>query len=332
VCYGQGGEQPTVTDADLVLGYLNPVALLGGGLPVHLDRARAAIETRVARPLKQGVLEAAAGIVDVVTAGMAAALRIVSVERGHDPREFALVAFGGAGPVHAARLAQELEIPEVIVPPIPGGFSALGLVASDFRRDYVKTFYTRLDEARLEEVAAVYARMEAAGREVLRAAGVPEDRWELTRAADCRYGRQAYELTVPVAPGPVTEKTLGRLAADFHDRHRQTYGHASPDEAVQCVNLRLAAVGHQAGLELSRRPDGAAAPRTVETREAYFKETGLVRCDVLPREALPPGTRRAGPLVIEAMDTTVVVPPGWYCRVDEGGFIRLTQTLPETSR
>ena len=332
VCYGQGGEQPTVTDADLVLGYLNPVALLGGGLPVHLDRARAAIETRVARPLKQGVLEAAAGIVDVVTAGMAAALRIVSVERGHDPREFALVAFGGAGPVHAARLAQELEIPEVIVPPIPGGFSALGLVASDFRRDYVKTFYTRLDEARLEEVAAVYARMEAAGREVLRAAGVPEDRWELTRAADCRYGRQAYELTVPVEPGPVTEKTLGRLAADFHDRHRQTYGHASPDEAVQCVNLRLAAVGHQAGLELSRRPAGGAAPRTVETREAYFKETGLVRCDVLPREALPPGTRRAGPLVIEAMDTTVVVPPGWYCRVDEGGFIRLTQTPVETSR
>ena len=158
VCYGQGGQQPTVTDADLVLGYLNPVALLGGGLPVHLDRARAAIEARVARPLKQGVLEAAAGIVDVVTAGMAAALRIVSVERGHDPREFALVAFGGAGPVHAARLAQELEIPEVIVPPIPGGFSALGLVASDFRRDYVKTFYVRLDEARLEDVAAVYAR------------------------------------------------------------------------------------------------------------------------------------------------------------------------------
>jgi len=332
VCYGQGGAQPTVTDADLVLGYLNPVALLGGGLPVHLDRARAAIETRIARPLKQGVLEAAAGIVDVVTAGMAAALRIVSVERGHDPREFALVAFGGAGPVHAARLAQELEIPEVIVPPIPGGFSALGLVASDFRRDYVKTFYARLDEARLEDMASVFTQMEAAGREVLRAAGVPEERWELTRAADCRYRRQAYELTVPVTPGPVTEGTLARLAADFHDRHRQTYGHANPDEAVQCVNLRMAAVGHQAGLELSRRPDGGVAAHALGTREAYFKETGLVRCDVLPREALPPGTRRAGPLVIEAMDATIVVPPGWYCRVDEGGFIRLTQTPPEPSR
>src|SRR5262245_17027122 len=132
VSYGQGGERPTVTDADLVLGYLNPVALLGGALPVHLERARAAIEAQIARPLGQGVLEAASGIVDVVNAGMAAALRIVSVERGHDPREFSLVAFGGAGPVHAARLAEELEVPRVIVPPIPGGFSALGLVASDF--------------------------------------------------------------------------------------------------------------------------------------------------------------------------------------------------------
>src|SRR5215470_5534883 len=141
VCYGQGGTRPTVTDADLVLGYLNPHALLGGALPVDLERARAMLETTIAAPLGMSVLDAAAGIVDVVNAGMAAALRIVSVERGHDPREFTLVAFGGAGPVHAARLAQELGIPRVIVPPVPGGFSALGLVASDIRRDYVKTFY-----------------------------------------------------------------------------------------------------------------------------------------------------------------------------------------------
>src|SRR5262249_50763931 len=138
-CYGQGGEEPTVTDADLVLGHLNPVALLGGDLPVHLDRARDAIETRIARPLGlDAVAAAAAAIVDVVTASMAAALRIVSVERGFAPREFALVAFGGGGPVHAARLAEELEIRQVVVPPIPGGFSALGLVASDIRRDFAR--------------------------------------------------------------------------------------------------------------------------------------------------------------------------------------------------
>jgi len=331
VCYGQGGEAPTVTDADLVLGYLNPVALLGGALPVHLDRARAAIETRIARPLKQGVLEAAAGIVDVVTAGMAAALRIVSVERGHDPREFTLVAFGGAGPVHAARLAQELEIPRVIVPPIPGGFSALGLVASDFRRDYVKTFYARLDEARVEDVAAAYAAMEDSARAMLSAAGVPEVRWEITRAADCRYGRQAYELTVPMAAGAVSAASLARLAADFHGKHRQTYGHASPDEAVQCVNLRVAAVGRLDALDVAKggaaagAATGSAGLAAATARDVYFKETGPVRCEVIPREALAPGARHAGPLIIEAMDTTVVVPPGWRAGADQRGFIDLTQ-------
>src|SRR5215470_4104304 len=147
VCYGPSGTRPTVTDADLVLGYLNPVALLGGALPVSVERARAAIEAKIAKPLGLGVLEAAAGIVEVVNAGMAGALRIVSVERGHDPRDFTLVAFGGAGPVHAARLAEELDIPRVLIPPIPGGFSALGLVATDVRRDYARTFYAALPSA-----------------------------------------------------------------------------------------------------------------------------------------------------------------------------------------
>jgi N-methylhydantoinase A len=326
VCYGRGGRRPTVTDADLVLGYLNPVALLGGALPVSLDRAWTAIETEVARPLGMGVREAAAGIVDVVNAGMAAALRIVSVERGYDPREFALIAFGGAGPVHAARLAEELEIPQVIVPPIPGGFSALGLVASDIRRDYVKTYYARLDGVALDAMAAEYGAMERAAREMLERAGVAEGRREITRAADCRYGRQAYELTVPVAGGPVTRASIERLAADFHDKHRLTYGHASPDEAVQLVNLRVSAVGRLGGLDLGRAgtTDGDVAGAV--TREAYFKETGLAPCPVLGRGALAAGAVRAGPLIIEAMDTTIVVPPGWRARGDARGVIVLEAT------
>ncbi len=325
VCYGQGGTRPTVTDADLVLGYLNPDALLGGALPVHLDRARAVLETAIATPLGMGVLEAAAGIVDVVNAGMAAALRIVSVERGHDPREFTLVAFGGAGPVHAARLAQELGIPQVIVPPIPGGFSALGLVASDIRRDYVKTFYARIDSAKAQPMGATYGAMEAEARAMLGRSGVPEARWEIARAADCRYGRQAYELTVPVADGPITRATLERLAADFHDKHRATYGHASPGEPVQLVNLRVSAVGQLGGLDLGRMAGAVASPAVVPAgeRDGYFKETGPVRCEVLPREGLAPGFERPGPLIIEAMDTTIVVPPGWRCRADAGGFIVL---------
>jgi N-methylhydantoinase A len=331
VCYGRGGTRPTVTDADLVLGYLNPEALLGGALPVDRERATAAIEQAIGTPLGMSALEAAAGIVDVVNAGMAAALRIVSVERGHDPREFTLVAFGGAGPVHAVRLAQELAIPQVIVPPIPGGFSALGLVASDIRRDYVRTFYARLDGADPGRMEAAYAAMEAEAQAMLAAAGVPEARREIARAADCRYGRQAYELTVAVLGAPVARATLDRLAADFHDKHRVTYGHASPDEPVQLVNLRVSAVGRLAGLDLGRAP-GAAERLTLApargreasgAREAYFRETGLVRCDVLARDGLAPGFERPGPVIIEAMDTTIVVPPGWRGRADARGFLTL---------
>jgi N-methylhydantoinase A len=323
VCYGQGGTRPTVTDADLVLGYLNPVALLGGALPVDRGRARAAIEREIAKPLGLGVVEAAAGIVDVVNAGMAGALRIVSVERGHDPREFTLVAFGGAGPVHAARLAEELDIPRVLVPPIPGGFSALGLVATDVRRDYVRTFYAPLAGAAPGEVAAAFAAMEVEARAMLERAGVPATRWELTRAADCRYPRQAYELTVPVAAGPVDGATLQRLARDFHERHRTTYGHASPAEAVQCVNLRLSAVGRLTPLDVSRSVSGSAPAAGLPSREAYFTEIGVVQCPVVAREALAPGDDRSGPLIVESADTTVVVPPTWRLSVEPGGLIAL---------
>jgi N-methylhydantoinase A len=328
VCYGHGGRRPTVTDADLVLGYLNPTALLGGALPVDLGRARAAIEDDIARPLGLSLLQAAAGVVDVVNAGMAAALRIVSVERGHDAREFALVAFGGAGPVHAARLAEELGVPQVIVPPIPGGFSALGLVASDIRRDYARTFYASLTAARLAQMGAVYAAMEQDARDMLRRAGVAEPRWEISRAADCRYGRQAYELTVPVNEGPVTPATVERLAADFHERHRVTYGHCNPDEPVQLVNLRVSAVGKLAGLDLGGRAGSSrrAAGVTAAPREAYFKETGLLRCPVRFRDGLEPASEHAGPLIIEAMDTTIVVPPGWRCRTDARGVLVLEAT------
>ena len=323
VCYGQGGTEPTVTDCDLLLGYLNPDHLLDGALAVDAVAAEEAIQEKIAKPLGLSSLQAAAAVIEVVDNNMAEVLRIVSVERGHDPREFSLLAFGGAGPVHAVSLAQELDIPRVIVPPIPGGFSALGLVATDLKREYVRTFFTRLDPTSHQAVAKVFETMEEAGRDMLTAAGVPIARQSLQRAADVRYAQQAYELTVPVEGGDLRAVHLTRLAEAFHTRHRETYGHDSPDEPVQVVNLRLSAIGHLEGLDLkpSVSGTGTAGSARYGRRQVYFRGTGAVDCDIYRRDLLPPQGDVTGPAVIEASDTTVVIPPGWTARIDPREFL-----------
>ena len=350
-CYGRGGERPTVTDANVVLGRLSPTHLLGGRLPIDSAAAEAAVRTHVADPLGQDVMEAAAGIVSVVNHGMAEALRIVSVERGHDAREFSLVAFGGAGPVHAAALADELDIPEVVIPPIPGGFSALGLVATDLRRDWSHTFYSPIDSIDVEALDRRLAELERSARNMLRDAGIPEADRIVERAADCRYTKQAYELTVPLAPGAVTRETLDALAREFHAQHLRTYGHENPNESVQMVNVRVTATGRLPRIEFhagrahgtdatvgtgamgprsDRRPDDGA---TAE-REVWFGEP--VRCPVIRRQDLASrpsnrsagdsgtGAARPGPFIVEEMDCTVVVPPGWSAVLDERGFILMS--------
>ena len=318
--YGLGGDEPTVSDADVVLGWLDRETLLGGALPIDLAAAKAAIRKQVADPLGMGVTEAAAAIVEIVNSNMAEALRIVSVERGHDPREFALIAFGGAGPVHAAALAAELDIPEVIVPPAPGAFSALGLVASDLKREYSRTLYADLRLLDPALAAAALGETEAAASEWLATVAIPPVQRALRRAADLRYRRQAYELTVPFVDGPVTREGLDRLSAAFHEKHRQTYGHANAEEPVQLVNLRLTAIGRLPGLRLAG-PAKAPTRRTI--REAWFPETGSAPCPVHWRDGLAAGEALVGPTIIEAMDSTIVVPPGWIALVEGTGYIRL---------
>jgi N-methylhydantoinase A len=321
--YGAGGSLPTVTDADVVLGWLDREALLGGALRIDRAAAERAIETAIARPLGLSIVEAAARIVEVVNSNMAQALRIVSVERGHDPQEFSLIAFGGAGPVHAVALAEELQIPEVIVPPAPGAFSALGLVTSDIKRDYSRTLYADLGTMDAARVGDALAGMELAGAEMLRAARVPPERQVLLRQADVRYRRQAYELTVPIADGAVTRAALDDLAAAFHAKHEQTYGHANPAEHVQLVNLRITALGRQPGLTLQQRADPAL--KRTRLREVWFAETGPVSTAVHWRDGLVEGSRIAGPAIIEALDATTVVPPGWQACIDARGYIRLSR-------
>jgi N-methylhydantoinase A len=321
--YGAGGTLPTVTDADVVLGHLDREALLGGALRIDLAAAERAIDTAIARPLGLTVADAAARIVEVVNANMAQALRIVSIERGHDPHEFSLIAFGGAGPVHAVSLAEELQIPEVIVPPAPGAFSALGLVASDLKRDYSRTLYADLASIDAGRVADVIEAMEQSGRDMLRAARVPAERQALLRHADVRYRRQAYELTVPIADGAITQATLHELAEAFHAKHEQTYGHANRAEHVQLVNLRLTALGRSPDLVLAQHGDQAKA--RMRTRDVWFAGIGFTSTHVHWRDGLMSGTEITGNAIIEAMDSTIVVPPGWRAQVDELGYVRLSR-------
>ena len=362
-CYGRGGDRPTVTDANVVLGRLSRTHLLGGRLPIDAAAAEAAVRAHVADPLGLGVMEAAAGIVSVVNHGMAEALRIVSVERGHDAREFSLVAFGGAGPVHAAALAEELDIPEVVIPPIPGGFSALGLVATDLRRDWSHTFYSPIESIDPAALDQRLAELEHAAQAMLRDAGIAEPDRVVERAADCRYAKQAYELTVPLAGGTVSRESLDALARAFHAQHLRTYGHENPSESVQMVNIRVTATGRLPRVEFraaatkaadeSEATDGAAAERgaapgsdAVEEREVWFGEP--VRCPVIDRHDLASGPSagggdapagaetgahpghqagrsRHGPFIVEEMDCTVVVPPGWSAALDDRGFIVMSR-------
>ena len=321
VCYDGGGVDPTVTDANLTLGYLDPGALLAGRLAIRADKAEAAITERLAGPLKLDVDATAAAVVSIVNNAMAEALRIVSVERGHDAREFSLVAFGGAGPMHAAELASELGVLEIIIPPIPGGFSALGLVATDLKRDYVKTFYAPLTGIDPADINAVYQGMEESARDMLRATDIPESRWVFERAADLRYLRQAYELTVPAPADAVTPETLDALANGFHEKHRQTYGHENRNEIVQMVNLRLTAIGRLEGLDLRQTSATGGGSSMTGSRKVWFKGASRIDCAIHDRDKMNAGAEAPGPAVIQAVDTTIVVPPGWTACADDNGYI-----------
>ncbi|MEM7251882.1 MAG: hydantoinase/oxoprolinase family protein [Pseudomonadota bacterium] len=327
VCYGRGGSEPTVTDCNLVLGRLDGATPLAGGLTLDRAGAEAAIRQRLADPLNLSVEQAAASVIRIVNAGMAEALRIVSVERGHDPRDFSLVAFGGAGPMHAAALAEELDIPEIIVPPIAGGFSALGLVACDLKREYARTFYTRIDEASCDALAAAYAELGESAKTNARTSGFAADGWRFERSADVRYARQAYELNVPVPDGTITSTSLSAMTEQFHALHRTTYGHDNPDEPVQIVNIRLVARGDLGGIRIvdDMRPASIDPPSRPAAREMWIEGEGFRQVDVRERAHLGQDKTHPGPMVIESVDATLVVPPQWEVTVDQDGCLHLTR-------
>jgi len=315
VCYGAGGEEPTVTDAHLALGRIPP-HLLGGEIALDADRARAAILERVARPLGLGLEAAAQGILDIVNNNMVGAIRLVSVERGYDPRDFALVPFGGAGPLHGPDLAALLAMRTVVVPRHPGVLSTFGLLGTEVRNDYARTSLQKPPDYDLAAVGAVYAALEREADAWLAAEGVGAADRRLTRLADLRYKHQGFEITVP---WPERDLSIEAAIARFHARHRRLYTYALTDAPVEIVTLRVAATGRVRRFTIPtlgrRQPPKGRPPR----RRVFFAGAGWRECPCVDRETLGAGAVVAGPAVVEQLDSTTVIPPGQRATVDRVG-------------
>ncbi len=321
-CYGKGGTEPTITDANLVLGRLNPVSLLGGDMRIFPRLARLALK-RLGDGLRVGVEEAAAGVVRIADSMMSKILRIVSVERGFDPRRFALVAFGGAGPMHACPLAEELQIGDIFIPPNPGMFSALGLLTADLFHDYTRAFVRRADETDPDTIEGLFAEMEHEGRETLLAEGVEPKGMQFTKQLDLRYLGQSYELTVDVGT-PFDSDALASCTEAFHGRHREIYGYSAAGEPVEMVNVRLRAIGAISKPRLAESGAKAEAAEPVGRRLVYFEGSdSWLETPVYDRGDLGPGGTVEGPSIVEQYDSTTVVYPGWGASIDGFGVLRL---------
>jgi len=326
-CYGLGGATPTITDANLVLGRINPSFFLGGEMALDTDAARRAIAERVATALALDPLAAASGVVEIANAHMIGAMRLVSVQRGYDPRDFVPVAFGGAGPLHANALARELGIPTVLVPPSPGIASAVGMLVTDIRHEFVATRRLRLDALTPGALDALFADFVAEGDARLTRDGVASADRRMLRSADLRYHGQSFELPVTVPPGPLSIADLGRLRTEFHAMHERAYGYAAPDDAIELVNVRLGAVGVTPKPRRAPLPDGgpSAASAVKGHRDVWFAETqGTHKTVVLDRGRLLRGNVIEGPAIVEEHDASTLIHPSWAARVDERANLVLT--------
>jgi N-methylhydantoinase A len=320
VCYGNGGTEPTVTDANLVLGRLDPAGVLGGEIALDAAAAVAAIEERIATPLGLSLHEAADGILRVINSKMALAIRELTVAQGLDPRDFTLVAFGGAGPMHAAEIALEAGISQVIFPPVPGMFSAWGMLAADIRHDLVTTAVAKAGDLDAAQVEATFTGLEAEGREVLAGQNVADEAIRYIRSLDLRYSGQEHTLDVevPTALDPADLKEL------FDKAHLRQFGHMSDEDPVETVNFRVAAIGRVPKPDLKALPHaGSSQAVPVGQRDVYF-DGAFVASDLYERSDIPPGATFSGPAVIDEEGATLVVPPGFDVVCDRYGNLVLS--------
>lgn len=324
-CYGIGGTEPTVTDAKLVTAVINPASFAGGQFQLQPEKAVQAI-AKIADRLNCSVEEAAVAIIRLVDANMINALKLVSIQRGHDPREFSLVVGGGGGPMHAAQLARELGVKEVIVPLYPGLFSAWGMLATEQRRDFVRSRLSLLRETPMREVANIFVELEEEAVAYFASDGASSaDRLTMSMSCDLRYLGQEHTVTVPV---DVSGSSVANILADFHDMHEKTYTFRLSDTEVEFVTYRLKAEARVPRPEIKplssdgRSPERARKP----SRTVNFGEAGKHETAIFDRELLPPGFAGGGPIVIEEATSTTIVLPGQQVAVDKFGFLRITES------
>ena len=323
--YGRGGTRATVTDANVTLGRLSPKSLLGGRMAMHPDKAHAAID-ELAKSLRVDAVKAAAGVLEIINVNMMGAVRVISVEQGEDPRDFTLVAFGGAGPLHAADVARNMGMGKVLVPPRPGLLSAIGLLHADVRGDFSLTRLLRAESANVKAFNAGFADLKQRGVAWLRGEGERESEtkakfeWQV----DLRYFGQNFELIMPLASDRLSAASLKRLTAAFHRRHKAFYGYDMPAQPVEIVNLRLVVTAARKSLPVAKVNKVVKKHIVTEKRRVWFPETGFVQTPVYERDALPAGWRSTGPAIIEQMDSTAVVPPKAIIHNDALGYLHLT--------
>ena len=327
VCYGRGGVEPTVTDADVVLGYINPEYFAGGSIKLQAGAAARAIEERVARPLGLSLEDAAWGIHTIVNTNMELATRVVSIERGRDPRDLTFVAFGGSGPVHGCRIAQALGIPRIVLPASAGVTAAIGLLAAEVKFDVARTYVRRLDAVDGAALDAMYEEMSAQAIAVVQESAVSGE-VVVMRSADARYVGQGYEVAVPVPQSRLDPPALERMRASFHEIYAARYGYANASEPVEVVTWKLSAVGGSPRIALAKAAATSADVRRKSTRRAYFPEArGYADTPVYDRYQLPAGTSLTGPAIVEERESTTVLPPGVTATVDEYASL-IAETRP----
>jgi N-methylhydantoinase A len=317
LCYGQGGEHPTVTDANLITGRLNAEYFLAGARRIYPELARIGITERIAQPLKLDPMEAALGILDVAEAHMVNAIKLISVEKGLDPRKFTLVGFGGAGPLHVANLAEAIGIRTVLVPPAPGNASAAGLLSAEIRQDLVRTLVCTLDKADAAELERVVDDLVADAVALMTEEHVPAEDQHVAMTADLRYGGQSHEITLPLERSDFTDPGFARLGRRFADRHKALYGYELTGRAIELVNIRTSAFGSSPRLPWPELPAASASPVAQSERKIWHRVmNGAAPWPVYRFETVSAGVRINGPAIVEYPGSTLVVPPNWSATYD----------------